>query len=142
MKRKHSREPGRPPRPARERGVSSVEFAVVLPLFMMLFFFVLGLTIMAFSLLFAATGVPIELRAAAIDQSSPNLLAALETTTPAAGSISIGAAPGCERAMYAHLEADFPFEVPMLEAVRLYLKGGSVMRHWQFWPGPAADGCH
>ncbi len=124
-----------------ERGVSSVEFAVVLPLFMLLFFAVLALAIMAFSALFAATGVPAELRAASTDSGPLNLLARLDTTAPAAGALNIGVAPGCERALYAKLETDVPFKVPMLPEVDLHLRAGSVMRHWRFWPGPPSDGC-
>jgi hypothetical protein len=127
-----------------ERGVSSVEFAVVLPLFMMLFFVVLGLTVMMFSTLFAATGVPVEVRAAATHVGSPQILSALDTTAPGAGDLTIGTAPGCERAVYGQLSSDLPFLVPMLDAMRvgLRLHGGSVMRNWQFWAGPPDDGCN
>lgn len=127
-----------------ERGVSSVEFAAVLPLFMMLFFVVLGLTVMMFSTLFAATGVPVEVRAAAAHLGSPQILSALDTTAPGAGDLTVGTAPGCERAVYGQLSSDLPFRVPMLDAMRvgLRLHGGSVMREWKFWAGPPDDGCN
>lgn len=124
-----------------ERGASSVEFAIVLPLFMTLFFTVLGLSVMAFSILFAGTGVPVEARAAATGAGSLDILAALETTGPAAGALSVRAAPGCERAIYARLSTELPLSIPMLPEVGLRLRGGSVMRNWQFWPGPPTDGC-
>lgn len=124
-----------------ERGVSSVEFAIVLPLFMTLFFTVLGLSVMAFSILFAGTGVPVEARSAATGAGPIEILAALQTTAPATGAISVGAAPGCERAIYARLSTELPLNIPMLPEVGLRLRGGSVMRNWRFWPGPPTDGC-
>ena len=124
-----------------EHGASAVEFAIVLPLFMALFFMVLGLSVMAFSILFAGTGVPVEARAAATGTGSLDLLAAMRTTSPAAGTISVDAAPGCERAIYARLSTELPFSIPMLPEVGLRLRGGSVTRNWRFWPGPPTDGC-
>lgn len=133
---------GRAYRRSREQGVAGVEFAVVLPLFLMLVFFVLGVSVMGFSALFAATGVPVEARALGAHQGAPNVLGGLETTAAAAGQVSRGAAPGCSRAVYARLSAEAPFQALLLPEVVYRLRGGSVTRDWQFWAGPAADGCH
>jgi len=125
-----------------ERGVAGVEFALVLPLFLMLVFFVLAVAVMGFSALFTATGVPIEARAFAVREGSPNMLAQLDTTASAAGQISRSQAAFCERAVQARLFTRSPFSVPMLPEVEYRLRGGSITREWRFWPGPANDGCH
>jgi hypothetical protein len=125
-----------------ERGVAGVEFALVLPLFLMLVFFVLTVAVMGFSALFTATGVPIEARAFAVREGSPNMLAQLDTTASAAGQISRSQAAFCERAVQARLFTRSPFSVPMLPEVEYRLRGGSITREWRFWPGPANDGCH
>jgi hypothetical protein len=125
-----------------ERGASSVEFAIVLPLFMLMFFAVMGLAIWAYSALFAATGVPVEARASGIHTNSPQMLNALRTTSGAAGSLQVSqGAPGCARAVYARLNASPAISIPMLGEVAIRLRAGSQTRNWQFWPGKPADGC-
>ncbi len=125
-----------------ERGVSSVEFAIVLPLFMLTFFAVLGLAVWAYSALFAAAGVPVEARASGIHTASPQVLGALRTTSAAASSLQVSqGAPGCARAVYARLNASPAISIPMLGEVAIRLRAGSQTRNWQFWPGKPTDGC-
>jgi Flp pilus assembly protein TadG len=147
----HSRRPELPPlirraaqgyRRSAERGVAGVEFALVLPLFLLLVFFLLAVAVMAFSALFAATGVPVEARAFALRAASPGTLAGLETTAGAAGQVSRSPASYCERAVQARLYTQAPLAVPLLPEVTYRLRGGSISRDWRFWPGPADDGCH
>lgn len=123
-----------------EKGISSVEFAIVMPLLMLLFFVVLALSIHGFSILKVAAGVPLEARASGTGSSSPSLLSAFETTA-AAGGPAIGTAPGCQRALYAHLDAAPVFQFPMLPEAPLRMHAGSMTRIWQFYAGPPEDGC-
>jgi hypothetical protein len=125
-----------------ECGVAGVEFAVVLPLFLLLVFFLLAVAVMAFSALFAATGVPVEARAFGLQAASPGTLTGLKTTAGAAGQVRRASAPFCERAVQARLYTHAPLAVPLLPEVEYRLRGGSISRDWRFWPGPADDGCH
>ena len=132
----------RNPLPRDERGVASVEFVIVMPLFMLMFFVIFALAVWAYSSLFAATGVPVEARASGVHTGSPQILSALNSTSPAAGEVQISqGAPGCARAVYANLNASPVIDIPMLDEVAIRLRAGSQTRNWQFWPGQPADGC-
>ena len=124
-----------------EKGISSVEFAVVMPLLMLLFFVVFALSIHGFSVLTVATGVPLEARASGAGGGSLALLSAFKTTA-AAGGPAIGGAPNCQRALYAQLDAAPLFQFPMLPEAPMRLHAGSVARNWQFYAGPPDDGCN
>jgi hypothetical protein len=124
-----------------EKGLAGVEFAVVLPVFMLAFFVVLGLAVWGYSVLFAATGVPVEARAFGMGNGPTGILNALDTTGAASGSLELGGAPACERGVYARLDAAPLFNIPMLGDVAMRMRAGSATRNWQFWPGEPTDGC-
>lgn len=124
-----------------EKGLAGVEFAAVLPVFMLSFFVVLGLAVWGYSVLFAATGVPVEARAFGTGSGTIGILNALDTTSVAAGSLSVGGAPTCSRGAYARLDAAPLFNLPMLGDFAMRMRAGSVTRNWQFWPGEPTDGC-
>jgi hypothetical protein len=123
-----------------EPGVSSAEFAMVMPLFLAMVFFVFGIAVAGFNLLWTAAVIPVEAREAGIGHGSLGLMAALSLSSEA-GSPSIGTSPSCQRALLARLEASPSFSVPLFPAVNIHLHGGSVTRYWQFWAGPPTDGC-
>lgn len=124
-----------------EKGLSGVEFAAVLPVFMLSFFAVMGLAIWGYSVLFAATGVPVEARAFGAGAGPVGVLTALETTSAASGSLELGGAPACGRGVYARLDAAPLINFPGLGDFALRMRAGSATRNWQFWPGEPADGC-
>lgn len=121
-----------------EKGISSVEFAVVMPLLMLVLFVVMVLSIHGFSVLAVATGVPLEARASG---SGIELLSVFETTA-AAGAPVIGGAPICQRAVLAQLDSAPIFQFPMLPEAPMRMHAGSVARNWQFYAGPPQDGCN
>jgi Flp pilus assembly protein TadG len=130
-------------------GLASTEFALVLPLFMLLLMVVLALTIQYFSALLAAAGVPMGARLAGVAHSSSagygltqRLMNVIAPAGAAAGAARIqGGAPGCQRAVTARLDATSGFSVPMLGDVLVRLRAGSQTRDWQFWAGQPDDGC-
>ena len=124
-----------------EKGLAGVEFATVLPVFMLSIFAILGLTVWGYSVLFAATGVPVEARTFGMGRGPIGILNALDTTGAASGSLEVGGAPACARGVYARLNAAPLFNLPMLGDTALHLRAGSATRQWQFWPGEPTDGC-
>ncbi len=123
-----------------EKGVSSAEFAIVLPVFLGMVFFVFGISLGGFNVLWTATVVPVEAREAGVGRGSLGLMGTLSLSGQA-GSPSIGTSPTCQRALLAQLEAAPSLSVPLLPAVNIHLRGGSVTRNWRFWGGPPTDGC-
>jgi hypothetical protein len=124
-----------------EKGVSSMEFAMVLPVFLGMVFFVFGIALGGFNALWTAAVVPVEAREAGVGRGSLGLMDTLSLSAEA-GSPSVGTSPTCERALLARLEASPPLSVPLLPEVNIHLRGGSVTRNWQFWAGPPDDGCN
>jgi len=123
-----------------EKGVSSAEFAIVLPVFLGMVFFVFGIALGSFNVLWTATVIPVEAREAGVGRGFLGLMGTLSLSAQA-GSPSIGTSPTCQRALLAQLEAAPSLSVPLLPAVNIHLRGGSVTRNWQFWAGPPTDGC-
>ena len=123
-----------------EKGVSSAEFAIVLPVFLSMVFFVFGIALGGFNVLWTATVIPVEAREAGVGRGFLGLMGTLSLSAQA-GSPSIGTSPTCQRALLAQLEAAPSLSVPLLPAVNIHLRGGSVTRNWQFWAGPPVDGC-
>ena len=123
-----------------EKGVSSAEFAIVLPVFVGMVFFVFGIALGGSNVLWTAGVIPVEARAAGVGRGSPGLMDVMPLSAEA-GSPSIGASPVCQRALLARLEASPSLSVPLFPTVNIRLHGGSVTRNWRFWAGPPADGC-
>jgi hypothetical protein len=130
-------------------GLASVEFALVLPLFLTMVMIVLALAIGYFSLCLAAAGVPAGARQSGVTGSASAGLGMtrqiLSVVGPAgavsgATQISLGA-PGCERAVIAQLNSSSALDVPLLDALAIRFRAGSVTRSWQFWAGKPSDGC-
>jgi hypothetical protein len=123
-----------------EKGVSSAEFAIVLPVFLGMVFFVFGIAVAGFNVLWTAAVIPVEAREAGIGGGSLGLMDALSLSAEA-GSPGVGTSPACQRALLARLDASPSFTVPLFPTVNIRLRGGSVTRNWRFWAGPPADGC-
>ena len=123
-----------------EKGVSSIEFAMVLPTFLGMVFFVFGIALGGFNVLWTAAVVPVEAREAGGGRGSLGLMDTLSLSAEA-GSPSVGTSPTCERALLARLDAAPSLAVPLLPEVNIHLRGGAVTRNWQFWAGPPDDGC-
>jgi hypothetical protein len=123
-----------------QKGVSSAEFALILPLFLTMVFFVFGIALAGINVLWTATVVPVEARGAGIGTGTHNLTSAFLLSAEAGGP-GIGASPTCQRAVLARLDAAPSLQVPMLPGVGIRLRAGSEARRWQFWPGPPTDDC-
>ncbi len=122
------------------KGVSSAEFALLLPLFLTMVFFVFGIALAGINVLWTATVVPVEARGAGIGSGTHNLTSAFLLSAEAGGP-GIGASPTCQRALLARLNATPTLRVPMLPGVNIHLRAGSEARRWKFWPGPPSDDC-
>jgi len=132
-----------------EKGVSSAEFALVLPTFLLAVMVLFAVALWLFSLLLAGTGVPAGARAAGTESGLSGGYARLQTimgiVQPAAGAagaaqLSLGA-PGCERAVFARLNAAGGFHLPLLGDLSVRLRAGAQGRDWRFWAGKPSDGC-
>jgi uncharacterized membrane protein len=132
-----------------EKGVSSSEFALVLPSFFLVIMIVFALALWLFSLLLAGTGVPAGARIAGTDQGVGAGYARVQTimgiAEPAArvasSTVLALGAPGCARAVYAHLNAASGLKLPLLDTVMVRLRAGAQGRDWRFWAGRPSDGC-
>jgi hypothetical protein len=123
-----------------QRGEAAAEFALSLPLFFSLVMMIVAFALGGFSRLWTAGTVPLEARAAA-GLGQGGTLGAFGVTAAASGSLSVGPAPGCARAIWARTQAEANIRVPLLSLLRVPLRAGSVSRNWRFWPGPAVDAC-
>ena len=123
-----------------QKGVSSAEFALGLPLFLTVVFFVFGVALAGINVLWTATVVPVEARGAGIGTGTHDLTSAFSLSAEA-GSPGIGASPTCQRAVLARLDAAPTLRVPMLPGVNIHLRAGSEARRWKFWPSPPSDDC-
>jgi hypothetical protein len=132
-----------------EQGVSAAEFALVLPTFFLLIMVLFALALWLFSLLLAGTGVPAGARDAGTEAGLGGGYARVQTlmglVQPAAGAarsvqLSQGA-PGCERAVFARLNAAGGFRLPLLGDLSARLRAGAQGRDWRFWAGKPSDGC-
>lgn len=132
-----------------EQGVSAAEFALVLPAFFMAIMVLFALALWLFSLLLAGTGVPAGARSAGTEAGVGGGYARVQTimgiVQPAAGvasaaQLSLGA-PGCERAVFARLNAAGGFRLPLLGDLSVRLRAGAQGRDWRFWAGKPSDGC-
>ncbi len=128
-----------------ERGVSAAEFALVLPSFFLAVTVVFALVLWLFSLLLAATGVPTGARDVGRGAGPARAQAILGLVRPvasAAGSAQFSqGAPGCERAVFARLNAAGGFRLPLLGDLSARLRAGAQGRQWRFWAGQPSDGC-
>ena len=122
------------------KGVSSAEFALVLPLFLTMVFFIFGIAVAGINVLWTATVVPVDARDAGVGVGARDLTSALSLSAEAGGP-GIGASPTCQRAVLARLDAAPSLQVPMLPEVNIHLRAGSEARRWQFWAGPPSDDC-
>lgn len=132
-----------------EKGLSSAEFAIVLPTFFLAIMVVFALALWLFSLLLAGTAVPAGARVAGteagVGSGFANVRTIMGIVRPAAGAadavqLSLGT-PECERAVFARLNAAGGFRLPLLGDLSVRLRAGSQGRDWRFWPGKPADGC-
>ena len=123
-----------------QAGVSSAEFALVLPLFLTMVFFVFGIALAGINVLWAATIVPADARNAGLGTGTHGLTSVFSLSAEA-GAPGIGVSPTCQRALLAQLNAAPQLKVPMLPGVAIRLRGGSEARRWQFWSGPPSDDC-
>ena len=132
-----------------EKGLSSAEFAIVLPTFFLAIMVLFALALWLFSLLLAGTAVPAGARVAGTEASVGSGFARVQTimriVRPAASAagaaqLSLGA-PGCERAVYARLNAIGGFRLPLLGDLSVRMRAGSQGCDWRFWPGRPSDGC-
>ncbi|MCC6191678.1 MAG: hypothetical protein IT318_21835 [Anaerolineales bacterium] len=134
---------------SREKGVSSAEFALVMPAFFLAVMVVLALALWLFSLLLAATGVPAGARVAGTEAGLGSGYARVQTimgvvqpAASAAGAAQFSqGAPGCERAIFARLNGAGGFRVPLLGNLSARLQAGAQGRDWRFWAGKPSDGC-
>ncbi len=130
-------------------GVASAEFALVLPLFMLLIMAVLGLALYYFSLALTAAGVPLGARQAGVQNSAgagaavvQRVLGAAGPSGAVAGGAAVGlGASGCQRAVTVRLNGATGLKVPLLDALSVRLRAGSQTRYWRFWAGEPEDGC-
>ncbi|MCC7362051.1 MAG: hypothetical protein IT317_21380 [Anaerolineales bacterium] len=136
-------------RSSQEKGVSSAEFALVMPAFFLAVMVVLALALWLFSLLLAATGVPAGARVAGTEAGLGSGYARVQTimgvvqpAASAAGATRFSqGVPGCERAITARLNGAGGFRVPMLGDLSARLQAGAQGRDWRFWAGKPSDGC-
>ena len=122
------------------KGVSSAEFALVLPLFLTMVFFIFGIALAGINVLWTATVVPVEARNAGVGTGTRDLTSVFSLSAETGGP-GIGASPTCQRAVLARLDAAPSMHVPMLPGVNIRLRAGSEARRWQFWADPPTDDC-
>ena len=130
-------------------GVASAEFALILPLFMLLIMAVLGLALYYFSLALTAAGVPLGARQAGVLNSAGagaavvhRVLGPAGPSNAVAGGAAVGlGAPGCQRAVSARLNGATAIKEPLLDGLLVRLRAGSQTRYWRFWAGEPDDGC-
>ncbi len=123
-----------------QAGVSSAEFALVLPLFLTMVFFIFGIALAGINVLWTATGVPADARSAGLGAGTHDLTSVYSLGAEA-GAPGLGVSPTCRRAILARLDATPLLRVPILPGVNIRLRAGSEVRRWQLWLGPPSDTC-
>jgi len=132
-----------------ESGQAMVEAAIVLPVFFAFFFLLFAIAIWFYSLFLTSVGVPAGARQAGVTNGAGpgyaiarQVMSFMVPSASASGSVRINMeAPGCQRAVYARLNAAPSMRIPLLGNLIMRLRAGSVTRNWKFWPGKPDDGC-
>ncbi|MCC6190638.1 MAG: hypothetical protein IT318_16535 [Anaerolineales bacterium] len=132
-----------------EKGLSSAEFAIVLPTFFLAIMVLFALALWLFSLLLAGTAVPTGARIAGTEAGVgsgyarvQSIMGIVRPAAGAAGAVQLSrGAPGCERAVYARLNTAGGFRLPLLGDLSARMWAGAQGRDWRFWAGKPADGC-
>lgn len=124
-------------------GVSSVEFAMVLPLTMALVLIVLGMAVGAYDRLSAAYGVAEDTRAAAIYGSLGTKTVSLVGRSPSLAA----SASGCSRTFQGTIDSTRTRNWPIIDwlgnvlvgPMTASLTGSSTAVRWEFAPGYDGD---
>jgi Flp pilus assembly protein TadG len=132
-----------------EKGQAAVEAAIVLPVFFAFFFLIFAFAIWFYSLYLSSIGVAAGARQAGVTNGtgpgyavSRQVMSVMNPSASASGSVRISMrAPGCQRAVYARLNAAPSMRIPFLGNLAMRLRAGSVTRVWKFWAGRPEDGC-
>lgn len=132
-----------------EAGQAAPEFALVVIPFFTFFFVIFAFAIWFYSLFATSVGVPAGARQAGVTHGAGpgyaiarQVMGVIGPSKAAAGSVRISMqAPGCQRQIYARLNAAPSLRIPFLGSVAMRLRAGSMTRNWKFWPGRPEDGC-